>query len=185
MRRNKHQHQAFKRKPGREQTTLDAAFVAAHPERTTSMQDSTMRSDDSGEWVLTRPGERCAVRVSADQTNGAYSVAEIVAEPGYSTSVHIHQNEDEHFIVVEGVARFMFGGKTFDAHAGSSVSLERNLPHAWGNPGDTPLRLVVTCTPGGLESILKVPADTDPVEMMQIVEKFGIRSIGPRLIDPE
>jgi hypothetical protein len=32
--------------------------------------------------------------VAAAKTNGAYSVVEILSQPGDSTPMHIHQNED-------------------------------------------------------------------------------------------
>jgi hypothetical protein len=35
------------------------------------------------------------MRVSAPDTNGEYSVVEIVSSPGDSTPMHVHQNEDE------------------------------------------------------------------------------------------
>ena len=53
---------------------------------------------DQGEWLQTRPGERCLIRVAAAETNGAYSVVEILSHSGDSTPIHVHQNEDEHFL---------------------------------------------------------------------------------------
>src|SRR5258706_13349648 len=90
--------------------------------------------EDRAEWLQTRPGERCLIRVAAADTNGAYSVVEIVSSPGDSTPMHVHQNEDEHILVVEGMAQIACGDKTFDAAAGSAVILDKNIPHAWGNP---------------------------------------------------
>ena len=52
---------------------------------------------DQGEWLQTRPGERCLIRVAAAETNGAYSVVEIFSHPSDSTPIHVHQNEDECF----------------------------------------------------------------------------------------
>ena len=67
--------------------------------------------EKSGEWLESRPGERFRICTSAAQTDGAYSVVEIVAEHGYGTPVHIHENEDEHIIVLEGTARIAYGDK--------------------------------------------------------------------------
>ena len=78
--------------------------------------------EDKSEWLQTRPGERCLIRVSAADTHGAYSVVEIVADPGDGTPIHIHQNEDEHFIILEGMAHIAYGEKTFDAAAGTADS---------------------------------------------------------------
>jgi len=61
----------------------------------------------SGEWLQSRPGERFSIRVLASTTNGSYSVTEILASPGDSTPVHLHENEDEHMLVVEGTTRIL------------------------------------------------------------------------------
>jgi quercetin dioxygenase-like cupin family protein len=87
-----------------------------------------------------------------------YSVTEIVSNPGDSTPVHLHEKEDEHILVVEGTARVLYGERTFDAAAGTMVSLARGVPHAWGNPTEAPIRLAITATPGGCEEALRLIA---------------------------
>ena len=61
----------------------------------------------SGGWLQSRPGERFSIRVPASATNGSYSVTEILSSPGDSTPVHLHENEDEHMLVVEGTTRIL------------------------------------------------------------------------------
>jgi quercetin dioxygenase-like cupin family protein len=106
----------------------------------------------SGEWLQSRPGERFSIRVPASATNGSYSVTEILSSPGDSTPAHLHENEDEHILVVEGTARVLYGDKTFDATAATIISLARGIPHAWGNPTDTPIRLMITWRTSGTYS---------------------------------
>ena len=141
--------------------------------------DSSITHGDNGEWLQTRPGERCLIRVSAMDTNGAYSVVEILSSPGDGTPLHVHQNEDEHILVVEGIARITYGDKTFDAAAGTAVVLAKNIPHAWSNPSSSPLRMAVTCTPGGVEEILRMIALGGDTDMGALSEKFGVRPVGP------
>jgi len=62
-------------------------------------------NDRMVKWLETRPGERCLIRVPAADTNGTYSLTEIVSSPGDGTSLHIHQNEDEHLFVWKVRAR--------------------------------------------------------------------------------
>jgi mannose-6-phosphate isomerase-like protein (cupin superfamily) len=81
----------------------------------------------SRDWLQSRPGERFSIRVSGSATNGSYSVTEILSSPGDSTPVHLHENEDEHILIVEGTARVLYGEKTFDAKAGMMVSLARGI----------------------------------------------------------
>jgi quercetin dioxygenase-like cupin family protein len=128
------------------------------PSTQSSSRNQTPTGESNGEWLQTRPGERCLIRVSAADTNGAYSVVEIVAEPGDSTPIHVHQNEDEHFLILEGAARIAYGDKTFDAAAGEISSLSKGVPHAWGNASASPLRMLVMVSPGGCEEALRIIA---------------------------
>jgi mannose-6-phosphate isomerase-like protein (cupin superfamily) len=134
------------------------------------------------EWLQTRPGERCLIRVAATQTNGAYSVVEITSQPGDSTPMHVHQNEDEHFLILEGIARVVCGDETFDAPAGTIVALPRHIPHAWGNATNSTLRMVVTCWPGGCEAILPLIARGGDLDVKALGAKFGVRRVGPPLL---
>jgi mannose-6-phosphate isomerase-like protein (cupin superfamily) len=137
----------------------------------------------SGEWLQAKPGERFSIRIPASATNGCYSVTEILSSPGDSTSVHLHEKEDEHILVVEGTARVLYGEKTFDATAGAIVSLARGIPQAWGNPTDTPLRLVITATPGGVEEVLRLIATSgDQLDLVALADKYAVRLIGPPLL---
>ena len=148
---------------------------------TTIPDANPISHEDRGDWLQTRPGERCFIRVSAAETNDAYSVVEIVSSPGDGTPMHVHQNEDEHILVMEGTARIACGDKTFDATAGTTVTLTKNVPHAWGNPSNSPLRMVVTCTPGGVEEVLRLIALERDIDMRAHSEKFGVRPVGPML----
>ena len=101
---------------------------------TTTPDGNPISHGDRGDWLQTRPGEHCLIRVSAAETKGAYSVVEIVSSPGDGTPMHVHQNEDEHILVVEGTARVACGDKTFDAAAGTTVTLTKNV-HPIIDPG--------------------------------------------------
>jgi mannose-6-phosphate isomerase-like protein (cupin superfamily) len=138
--------------------------------------------DGRREWLQTRPGERCIIRVAAAETGGAYSVVEIVSSPGDSTPMHIHQNEDEYFVVIEGIARIACGDKIVDAAAGTAMTLPRGIQHAWGNPAESPLRLVVTTTPGGVEEALRLIARGGDIDMLALAAGFGVRIVGPLLL---
>jgi quercetin dioxygenase-like cupin family protein len=137
----------------------------------------------NSEWLQARPGERFLIRIPASATGGLYSVTEIVASPGDSTPLHVHQKEDEHVLVVEGTARVVYGTKTFDAKAGTVLSLARQVPHAWGNPTDTPIRLMITATPGGCEEALRLIAKGgDQANLQAIAEKFAVTVVGAPLL---
>jgi len=60
---------------------------------------------DKGPWYEGTAGERIAVRLSSTDTNGAYAIVESVAPPGCSPPMHLHRNEEEHFVVLAGTYR--------------------------------------------------------------------------------
>jgi quercetin dioxygenase-like cupin family protein len=102
---------------------------------------------DKREWLETRPGEHCLIRVSAEDTDGLYSLVEIVSSPGDGTPMHVHEKEDEHIIVLEGTARIAYGDKVFDLQAGDIATLRKQIPHAWGNRSNAQLRISVVASP--------------------------------------
>jgi quercetin dioxygenase-like cupin family protein len=164
---------------------IDAFKKDQEREETSTMAGNTlMINNNPGEkWLYSRPGERFLIRVPAAATNGSYSVTEIVASPGDSTPVHLHEKEEEHFLIVEGTVRFLYGDETFDATAGTMVSCDRGIPHAWGNATDAPIRMMVTASPGGCEEALRMIAEGgEQVDVMAIAKKFSIRVIGPPML---
>ena len=133
----------------------------------------------NGEWLETRPGEHSLIRVSAKDTHGLYSLVEVVSDPGDGTPMHIHEREDEHFAVLEGTARFAYGDKVFDGHAGDVVTLRKGIPHAWGNRTSAQLRMAVLVSPGGVEEILTLIANGTLGDVPALAESFRVRNIGP------
>jgi hypothetical protein len=56
---------------------------------TTEPEAQSINHEKQTEWLQTRPAERCLIRISAADTNGAYSLVEIVSDPDDGTPVHI------------------------------------------------------------------------------------------------
>jgi mannose-6-phosphate isomerase-like protein (cupin superfamily) len=137
------------------------------------------KNDRAAEWLDTRPGEHCLIRVDAAETNGVYAFVEIVSDPGDGTAMHVHQNEDEHIIVLEGTARMAIGDNVFDAEAGKMVTLPRKIPHAWGNRSNSPLRIAVIAFPGGCEEALRAIARGGEADLAALAAKIGVSVVGP------
>jgi quercetin dioxygenase-like cupin family protein len=150
------------------------------------MEDDEMTDNPTpDEWLQTRPGERCIIRVAAEQTQRAYSVVEIISSPGDSTPRHLHENEDEHILVLEGTARIWRGSEIIDAVAGQMIYLPRNVQHAWGNASGSALRIMVTCRPGGVEEALRRIAAGDVADLVELAARFGVRHVGPPPLEPQ
>jgi len=106
----------------------------------------------SGEPVeLTYDAGTMRMLASSEDTNGAWSLVELREMPGYHTNFHRHNYTDEAFYVIEGVLTVKITDKTFDYPAGSYVLIPRGTPHAQGNRGKIPVRVLLTMTPGGFE----------------------------------
>ncbi len=141
----------------------------------TSHPDRNAQAD----WLQTRPGELCLIRVPAADTNGVYSFVEIVSDPGDGTPLHVHQNEDEYLFVLEGTARFALGDKIFDAEAGTMVTLPKNIPHAWANRSTSKLRIAGIAYPGGVEEAMRVIANGGVTDLPALAKRIGIIVLGP------
>jgi mannose-6-phosphate isomerase-like protein (cupin superfamily) len=150
---------------------------------TTSSNQLPISHEGKNEWSEITPGERFSIRVSSEETNSVYTMLEIVADHRNGTPMHIHQNEDEHFIILEGTAHLACGDKTVDAPAGTSISVSRGIHHAWCNLSKTPLRMLVLFTPGGIDEMFRTTAQVGDNNIAALLEKFGTRIVGPTLVD--
>jgi len=160
-----------------------SAGLSRHTEATELISQLIAEADgsatnDKKEWLQTRPGERCLIHISAADTNGLYSLVEIVSNPGDGTPLHVHEREDEHIIVVEGTARIVYGDKIFDAQPGDVAILRKGIPHAWGNRTNAELRIAVFARPGGIEEVLRLVATTAEIDLAAIAERFRVKVIG-------
>ena len=136
-----------------------------------------------GEWQEVTPGERVRIQVSSARTTGAFSVVELIAESGNGVPMHIHANEDEHFIVLEGALHLAVGTKRMELVAGESITVGRGVPHAWCNASGAPVHLLAVFSPGGLEQLFNEMPGADPAEIAEIAASYGTRSIGPPLME--
>jgi quercetin dioxygenase-like cupin family protein len=94
---------------------------------------------------------RLRMLASSDDTHAAWSLVELTEIPGYKTNLHRHNHTDEAFYVLEGVLTVRLNDKTSEYPAGSYVLIPRGTPHAQGNRGKVPVKLLLTMTPGGFE----------------------------------
>lgn len=143
-----------------------------------------LKADGVGgaKWLAARPGEHFCIRVPAAATNGAYSVTEFLADPGDSTPLHVHEKEDEYVLVLDGTARIVLGDKTIEATTGQTVEMKRGIPHAWGNPTEKPIRLLITATPGGCEEALVIIARGGEIDLPALAARFHVTPLGPPIL---
>ena len=134
-------------------------------------------------WLQITPGERFRIRTSVKETKGIYTMLELIADPRNGVPMHIHQNEDEHFIVLEGSLHIASGDKRFDAPAGATVTISNGVPHAWCNLMDIPLRMLVVFSPGNIEELFKATAARESNDIVALAAKYGTLLVGPPLLE--
>lgn len=97
--------------------------------------------------------------VTSEETNGAWSLVELTEKPGYKTRLHRHNYTDETYYVLEGVLTAKIADNTYELPAGSYILIPHGTPHAQGNLGKVPVKVLLTMTPGGFEGSFKDRAE--------------------------
>jgi mannose-6-phosphate isomerase-like protein (cupin superfamily) len=87
-------------------------------------------------------------KMSADDTNGAYTVMEAVVPPESGSGLHRHWSYDEAALVIEGKFECHVDGKQTTLGAGESVYWPRGSAHKFRSVGPDTGRIVFICSPG-------------------------------------
>jgi quercetin dioxygenase-like cupin family protein len=138
-----------------------------------------------GHWLEATPGERFNFRVSSKETAEVYMMFEVVADSGNGVPMHIHKNEDEHFLILEGTLRVANGDETIDVPAATAVTVKRGVPHAWANMTNAPVSFLVVFSPGRIEKMFRqnIAAKDDPAAIAANADQFGTVIVGPPIAD--
>jgi mannose-6-phosphate isomerase-like protein (cupin superfamily) len=103
-------------------------------------------------WVA---GDLVTFKVVSEDTDGAYSLFEVVSNPGGGPPPHVHHHEDEIFCVLEGEHEVSIGERTIRADAGTVVYGPKNVAHAYKNVGATSGKILGFVAPAGLEGFFE------------------------------
>lgn len=108
-------------------------------------------------FTLPRPRVTERIALSSTVTGGVVACLEVVIRPGGLVApVHVHAHEDESVFVIEGTVSVRLGKRTLRADTGSMVFGPRGVPHTFWNEGDSPVRMMMTVTPGeGFETYFR------------------------------
>jgi len=134
------------------------------------------------------------IKASTETTGGRFAAMEVRGPRGFGSPLHIHRNEDEFFLVMDGEVRVRHGDDIAEAGPGSLVYGPRDVPHAFTVDSDE-AKLLLFFAPSGVEGFFREaskparaieipPADErflDRESLMAIAERFGQEFIGPPL----
>jgi len=140
-------------------------------------------------------GELLTFKVTSKETDGKFSVMELLAEPGGGPPLHTHPSA-ETFTILAG--EFAFSGLdegeqyTIRATPGDTVFIPGGAPHTYKAVGETAGRTMLVLTPGTemerffAEAGVRVGAGQaapagppDIPAMVAVAEKHGIAFVAP------
>ncbi len=149
--------------------------------------------DNGGPWLKTLMGQNVRVMTPGSATEGRVTVIEAIEPPHSPPPVFTRHAFIEMFLVVRGALTFQFLHESaFVLEAGQMVTVPSFRPHSFWNDGDEPARIMLICTPAGLDRFFqasdrllrRMPADTSESdalksEMARLRVAYGLEHVAP------
>ena len=146
-----------------------------------------------GPWLNTLMGQNVRVMTPGSATEDRVTVIEAVELPHSPPPVFTRHAFIEMFLVVKGALTFQFLQESaFVLETGQMVTVPGWKPHSFWNEGDEPARIMLICTPAGLDRFFEAsdrllrrmpPATADPgeleAEMARLRAEFGLEHVAP------
>lgn len=105
-----------------------------------------------GEKVPFSPGHDMIVHVKTEDLPDHISVIEVLLAPkSLGAPPHIHKDEDEIFIVLDGTVHFLNGKEEVIAKKGTVAAMPRGHFHGFWNPTKKPAKMALIVAPGHFE----------------------------------
>jgi quercetin dioxygenase-like cupin family protein len=127
-------------------------------------------------------GTRCRVLADSATTAGAYGLVDMIEAPaGNVPPLHVHRNEDEGFLLLEGELSLFMPGQEIALKAGDFVLAPRDVPHSY-RVGDSPARYLNVTTPAGFEQFVREVAaleEPTPDALSAAAAQHDIEILGP------
>jgi mannose-6-phosphate isomerase-like protein (cupin superfamily) len=100
-------------------------------------RSATYVPPDGGQavWLV---GDTYTVKLAGEQTGGVFSLAEAIVPAGGGPPPHIHDDEDEAFVVLAGELLLEADERTLPAPAGTVLYVPKGTRHGFRNVGATP-----------------------------------------------
>ncbi|MEG4964051.1 MULTISPECIES: cupin domain-containing protein [unclassified Microcoleus] len=138
-----------------------------------------------GRSIEVLPGETVTFKAVSTDTDGAYTLIEVIDEPQSGPPLHLHRREDESFYILEGTFAFQIGDHAMTATAGWFMTAPKGTPHSYKNIGTTPARMLTLFVPAGIENFfedlskLTAAGTLDIDSIIAVSAKQGIEVVSP------
>lgn len=122
-----------------------------------------------------------------EESGGTMSIVESWSPLDSGPPRHVHEREDEVFILLTGECQFWLEGQTFTREAGQTAFIPRNSEHTFRVIGSQTCHHLVILTPGGFEGFFRDMSEGRfriPQDMQHINEsaaRHNLRFTGPPL----
>ncbi|HEY2756524.1 MAG TPA: cupin domain-containing protein [Pseudolabrys sp.] len=153
-------------------------IVSLRPQNSPVRRPFVTRVDDIVP-LDTVPGEQVSVCVRGADVGGAYTILRSLIVPDGAVPMHIHQNEDEVFHIIEGCLHFHIGKAEFNASPGATVVVPKGAAHAWRNMTEARVLALIVFTPGGIDRMFDEIAGRSPRDIELIALRYGTIVVGP------
>lgn len=135
------------------------------------------------EWL----GVQYKTILSPSQSGGTLSIVDSLSPVGSGPPRHVHEKEDETFVILSGTCKIWIDGEETLAGPGQSVFIPRGTNHTFKVVGTEPSRHLVILTPGGFEQFFvemaagsfQIPADMPAIE--EAAKRHNLVFTGPPL----
>jgi mannose-6-phosphate isomerase-like protein (cupin superfamily) len=140
-------------------------------------------------WLL---GDTYTLKISGEQTSGAFTLLEAVVPLGGGPPPHIHHLEDEVFVVLEGELLFTADGRTLPTPVGTVVCVPKGTQHSYAAVGSVPVRMLFLYVPAGMEKMfgeIGIPAQPgvaappasqeDVAKLLSVAGKYNFTIVPP------
>jgi len=108
-------------------------------------------------------GGLALIKLTGAQTEGRFSLIEVLYPPNREVPLHIHNREDETFHVLEGTISYRVGTLRLEATAGHTLFAPRGVPHGFTVLSPKPAHYLIVYSPAGFEEFIRessIPANT-------------------------
>jgi mannose-6-phosphate isomerase-like protein (cupin superfamily) len=103
-------------------------------------------------------GTKITVKVSKEDSNGRYTMLEMVHPSNVGPALHIHPNAPEAYYILEDEYQIRCGKEVHHAQRGDFVFIPKRIEHTYQS-GSNGGKVLVIC-PAGLEKYFKEIAET-------------------------